>query len=561
MSNWIVEGLIASSLLMLLVLAVRRPVAAHFGPRLAYWLWLLPALRIVMPPVPAHWFGGSAISLSSPVSGITFQIAPVTAISPDMADEASANWGLIILAVWLAGAAVHFAYHFLAYRRFAKQAFATAHFMHEIDPGAIQLLTSDRVDGPLAMGLTHPAILVPLDFEWRYDAQERAFAIAHEVAHHRRGDLKVNFGALALLSLHWFNPLAHLAYRAFRIDQELACDATVVADAAADDRHAYGRALVKSACGTVPLAACALNRKQELKRRLHMMRFGPLSRLRSLMGSLCAVAFLAGGLFMTASVGANAAADTRVGRLVQDVIDDGGAAASAVIVEAGGPADPSVDAEAEAVQANPAAGIPAPVVETDEPDAQLAMADAQRDVAEAERDAQDEKREAEQDAAEAARETAADARDAAREAREDAQAARDEARQARLAAQAARRTTRAAMPAPPAPPAAPAPPRYQVRDGDCGCDRDDKISVHSIRLSPDRLSYSVMSKGELRKIVRQAQAATAARMPAILRASMLQARAQILADEHIPAQERARAVAEIDRQIDRIGDLPRFSFQ
>ena len=45
MSGWIIETLIASTLLMLFVLALREPVSRHFGPRIAYALWLLPALR------------------------------------------------------------------------------------------------------------------------------------------------------------------------------------------------------------------------------------------------------------------------------------------------------------------------------------------------------------------------------------------------------------------------------------------------------------------------------------------------------------------------------------
>ena len=43
MSGWIIETLIASTLLMLFVLALREPVSRHFGPRIAYALWLLPA--------------------------------------------------------------------------------------------------------------------------------------------------------------------------------------------------------------------------------------------------------------------------------------------------------------------------------------------------------------------------------------------------------------------------------------------------------------------------------------------------------------------------------------
>ena len=39
------DTLLATALLVALILLVRKPFARHFGPRLAYALWLVPALR------------------------------------------------------------------------------------------------------------------------------------------------------------------------------------------------------------------------------------------------------------------------------------------------------------------------------------------------------------------------------------------------------------------------------------------------------------------------------------------------------------------------------------
>jgi beta-lactamase regulating signal transducer with metallopeptidase domain len=39
------EALLASTLLMVFVLGIRRPVARRFGAHVAYALWALPALR------------------------------------------------------------------------------------------------------------------------------------------------------------------------------------------------------------------------------------------------------------------------------------------------------------------------------------------------------------------------------------------------------------------------------------------------------------------------------------------------------------------------------------
>ena len=45
MIGWLIEGLIASTVLMVAVLALRAPVRKAFGADIAYALWLLPVLR------------------------------------------------------------------------------------------------------------------------------------------------------------------------------------------------------------------------------------------------------------------------------------------------------------------------------------------------------------------------------------------------------------------------------------------------------------------------------------------------------------------------------------
>ena len=52
MISWLLDTLLGVTLLMLLVLAVRRPVARFFGAGWAYALWLLPPMRLLLPPLP-----------------------------------------------------------------------------------------------------------------------------------------------------------------------------------------------------------------------------------------------------------------------------------------------------------------------------------------------------------------------------------------------------------------------------------------------------------------------------------------------------------------------------
>lgn len=78
----------------------------------------------------------------------------------------------------------------------------------------------------------------------------------HERTHINRGDPIANLIVAAIGVLGWCNPMIHLAAALVRIDQELACDATVVA-LRSDIRADYAKALMKAQMSpTVSPLAC-----------------------------------------------------------------------------------------------------------------------------------------------------------------------------------------------------------------------------------------------------------------------------------------------------------------
>jgi bla regulator protein blaR1 len=123
----------------------------------------------------------------------------------------------------------------------------------------VRVVASDQVAGPLAFGLFKRFIAVPQDFTKTYSPAERDLAIAHEMAHHKSGDLFANLAAFLILCLQWFNPVAWMSWGAFRFDQEAACDARVLVGKGAEERAIYGQALAKTAFDGVPTFATALN--------------------------------------------------------------------------------------------------------------------------------------------------------------------------------------------------------------------------------------------------------------------------------------------------------------
>ncbi|MBV8686858.1 MAG: hypothetical protein JOZ90_10805 [Alphaproteobacteria bacterium] len=286
MTAWLLETFVAVSLLIGAVLLLRRPVARLFGAGWAYALWAIPAARLVLPPLPQLAETLPPVVIFIPAAG--------GGTAPLPAEAGPGQWVPFLLATWAGGAVIFLILQWLAYRAFVRRLDGRSRRGRPPFYQGVATFVSDAVDGPLALGLLRRRIVVPADFSRRYSEGERRLAMAHERTHHRHGDLWWNVAAIVVLALNWFNPLAWIAFRAFRADQELACDAAVAARASDRERHDYALALVKSASRPGLVAACSMNAAGALKWRLRMMRSHRASRARNA-GGLAALTLLAAG--------------------------------------------------------------------------------------------------------------------------------------------------------------------------------------------------------------------------------------------------------------------------
>jgi bla regulator protein BlaR1 len=304
--SWAIETVVASTLLMLLVLAIRSPVRKAFGPYIAYALWLLPVLRMLMPPLPASWAEQAAAPVAAASDVIAYYVVEPIAGAPDApiaaAAASSIDWLMLAGLGWAAGALLFLTYHLISHNRYCRNLLSRARVDRTVAEGRVRVIETDAAHGPLAFGVFRKYVAFPRDFSERYDEQERDLALAHELGHHVRGDLIANWVALIVLAIHWFNPVAWKAFRAFRADQEMACDALVLAGRAQALRHAYGRAIVKSAHGGAVSAACHLHTINEVKGRLRMLsKTGKLSPTRIACGLVGVTALSLAALGLTAS--------------------------------------------------------------------------------------------------------------------------------------------------------------------------------------------------------------------------------------------------------------------
>lgn len=535
MISWAVETLVATTLLMLVVLAVRRPAAKHFGPHVAYALWLLPAFRMVLPPLPETVAPRTLHMLPSPLDLELLLMAPI----PSAAAEApTIDWGLLVALAWGLGALGFIGWHVLSYRRFVDRALDDAVQLPRLDRDGVEVCASPAASGPFAAGIFLKTIVLPEDYRRRYGRDELRLAIEHEVQHHRRCDMSANFAALIVLALHWWNPIAYLAHRAFRTDQELACDALVLARATPDERHAYGSALLKSACDGLPVAACALGAGDDLKRRLRMMKSYSPDPRRARIGALMASGLVGGGLLLTASGGIAAETSKQVEQQVRTAL--------APIVPALAPEAPpappapvvpvtaAAPARLQLALLHPHPEPPIPPVAAVPPVPPIPPVHVDIDGDEIAREVREGAEEARREAAEARREALQEAAEARREALEDAAEARREAEEARREGEGARAYAETAR----------AQALAQVRTAVRQCSQ----GTHKVNVEVD--------DGDRTHVVRctgwsKEEAATMRRTMLV---SLQRARSSIVAMDHrhMPEHAREQALQSIDRQIERL---------
>ncbi|PQA85476.1 M56 family metallopeptidase [Hyphococcus luteus] len=316
--RWLAETSLAVSILILLVLIIRKPFAKAFGARAAYALWLAPAARLFLPELKL---------LPAPVEMATAVFEPASVFYPTttiIADAAPAfDWASLAAAVGLIlWATVAFAWFSLKlelqarYRRerlaaskapslvLAEMAQAIARELGLRRTPVIRI-SKDDAAGPCVIGLFRPVVFLPAGFEDNYASREQRLALAHEIAHVARGDMAVMLAAFAFQALQWPNPLAHLSFRAFRTDQEAACDAFVLARCAKGNKAAgdYAAAILKSVRTGVKTPSHALALAHPVKERLMLLKSPKKSRLRLLAGAAAVSVFTAASLAATASYG------------------------------------------------------------------------------------------------------------------------------------------------------------------------------------------------------------------------------------------------------------------
>lgn len=219
---------------------------------ISYCLWAIAGFRLVFPFSIESIFSLIPFKARTIPLDITMQLIPridsgVTIVDniisgslPAPTLGASVNplqiWTAIGAYVWLIGAVIMMIYGVVSYV-LLKHKMRTAVRIEE------NIYEADNIQSPFVLGIIAPKIYIPLSLA----ISERGYIILHERTHIRRKDYIIKFAAYFILCLHWFNPLAWVAFLLMGVDMEMSCDERVLKELGGDTKKDYSRLLLSMA--------------------------------------------------------------------------------------------------------------------------------------------------------------------------------------------------------------------------------------------------------------------------------------------------------------------------
>ncbi len=286
--------LITSSILIVLIAALRPLLRGKIDPRAQYALWLLVAVRLLLP-VNLFASAYSALALldrgeeppqivqtigqaPAPLPPRSYEDAYDQALR-EYLQERPAQTGFTDLEeverrtqemmraptlaelaeklarpVWLAGAALMAAWFTFVNLRLRRRLRGAKPLAGVDCP--LPVYVSETLASPCLCGAARPKIYVtPAAVE---SPDRLRHVLAHELTHHRQKDHWWALLRCVCLCLYWFDPLVWWAAALSRQDGELACDEGAIRALGEGERIPYGRTLVDMiAAGRTPLLQTA----------------------------------------------------------------------------------------------------------------------------------------------------------------------------------------------------------------------------------------------------------------------------------------------------------------
>lgn len=293
---------VSGALLLLLILGLKPLYKNRFSKRWQYYIWIVVALRFLLPFTPDNAIVGSLFEKIDTVA-ITNEI-PTSPNIPVPADTGNNNAEPIqtnreinaaamrepinkyvcLFFVWSALALILFVRKITVYQGFIQYIKAGNKEVSDIKilnllsdceeklniKTRVELSRNSLIASPMLIGFFRPRIILPIG---ELEDRELSYIFVHELIHYKQRDMFYKWLIQIVVCVHWFNPFVYLLEKEVNKSCELSCDEKVISVLDDTARREYGDTLIsflksnnlyKSSLASVTLTEGA----EQLKERL-----------------------------------------------------------------------------------------------------------------------------------------------------------------------------------------------------------------------------------------------------------------------------------------------------
>ena len=305
---------VSGALLLLLILGLKPLYKNKFSKRWQYYIWIVVALRFLLPFTPDTTIIGSLFEKFD-TTAITNEI-PTNPNVPVPADTGNSKAEPIqtnreittaamrepvdkyvcLFFIWSALALVLFVRKVTVYQGFIQYIKAGNKEVSDIKilnllsdceeklkiKTRVELSCNPLIASPMLIGFFRPRIILPVG-EW--EDKELSYIFVHELIHYKQRDMFYKWLIQIVVCVHWFNPFVYLLEKEVNKSCELSCDEKVISVLDDTARREYGDILIsflksnnlyKSSLASVTLTEGA----EQLKERLGaIMKFRKKSKV------------------------------------------------------------------------------------------------------------------------------------------------------------------------------------------------------------------------------------------------------------------------------------------
>ena len=304
------EWILSSSILILIVIALRTVFKGKISLRLQYAIWGLVLLRLLIP----FSFGGTDFSVANLTAkteapSIVIQSAKpgdnlqadhpvqypqeqpdkipsqsITQNEPVVEENSFDLSAYAIYIIWGIGFICVSGLFLLTNLRFKHKLMGSRYGL-DVQKNNLDVYATEEIDTPCLFGIRNPAIYVTYPVADNQTLLRHT--LEHEATHHRHGDHIWAVLRCVCLAIHWYNPLVWWAAFLSQRDAELACDEATIKRLGEGERAEYGRTLIGMTCqkkANVLITATTMNSgKSGIRERILLIAKKPKMALYTLM--------------------------------------------------------------------------------------------------------------------------------------------------------------------------------------------------------------------------------------------------------------------------------------